>query len=174
MCQTIHTKYTARQEDESPPNKQCSILSDRHWGEPSQSKKGPICVSYTVFHDPVGRSSERIPVFSPTIDLLGRETPCKRHKLVLSLTTKYTATKLQTVLCTTDFQKWNFNFLCKRHCGWHKEFVFFFFFNNFKRFGVYAFFSGSNRIWAVTHSVICMENWDSTEGARQKSLEKRK
>ena len=44
----------------NPPNKQCSILSDRHWGEPSQSTKGPICVSYTVFHDPVGRSSERM------------------------------------------------------------------------------------------------------------------
>ena len=25
-----------------------------------QPTKGPICVSYTVFHDPVGRSSERI------------------------------------------------------------------------------------------------------------------
>ena len=89
------------------------------------STKGPICVSYTVFHDPVGRSSERIHnqkkrddgissgrggkkrlaqcqgtqssargrrivvsfgcVFSLTIDLLGRETPCKRNKLVLSL-----------------------------------------------------------------------------------------
>ena len=55
-----------------------------------QSKKGPICVSYTVFYDPVGRSSERLlhgvsrpsrsivreNVFSLTIDLLGRETPC--------------------------------------------------------------------------------------------------
>ena len=50
---------------------------------------------YTVFHDPVGRSSERIlsddrPTgsweFSLTIDLLGREARCKRHKLVLSLT----------------------------------------------------------------------------------------
>ena len=49
-----------KQEDESPPNKQCSILSDRQWGEPPQSTKEPICVSYTVFHDPVGRSSERI------------------------------------------------------------------------------------------------------------------
>ena len=47
-------------EDESSPNKQCSILSDRHWGEPSQSTKGPICFSYTVFHDPAGRSSESI------------------------------------------------------------------------------------------------------------------
>ena len=42
--------FLARQEDESSPNKQCSIFSDRHWGEPSQSTKGPICVSYTVFH----------------------------------------------------------------------------------------------------------------------------
>ena len=25
----------------------------------TQSTKGPICVSYTVFHDPAGRSSER-------------------------------------------------------------------------------------------------------------------
>ena len=47
-----------------------------------QSMKGPMYVSYTVFHDPVGRSSERI---SLTIDLLGRETQCKRHTLVLSL-----------------------------------------------------------------------------------------
>ena len=45
-----------RHEDKSPPNKQCSILSDRHWGEPSQLTKGPICFSYTVFHDPAGRT----------------------------------------------------------------------------------------------------------------------
>ena len=87
-CTGFHSHHVmgekSTQEDESPPNKQCSILSDRHWGEPSQSTKGPICVSYTAFHNPVGRSSERI--FSLTIDLLGRETPCKRHKLVLSLT----------------------------------------------------------------------------------------
>ena len=56
----VFLSSNVRQEDESPPNKQCSILSDRHWGEPSQSTKGPICVSYTMFHDPVGRSSERI------------------------------------------------------------------------------------------------------------------
>ena len=46
--------------NESPPNRQCSILSDRHWGEPSQSTKGPISFSYTVFHDPAGRSSESL------------------------------------------------------------------------------------------------------------------
>ena len=55
------------QEDESPPNKQCSILSDRHLGEPSQSTKGPICVSYTVLHDPVGRSSESSRMTETTI-----------------------------------------------------------------------------------------------------------
>ena len=33
-------------------------------------------------------------VFSLTIDLLGRETPCKRHKLVLSLTVRVSASKL--------------------------------------------------------------------------------
>ena len=31
-------------------------------------------------------NSAQSSVFSLTIDLLGRETPCKRHKLVLSLT----------------------------------------------------------------------------------------
>ena len=40
-----------------------------------------------MFHDPAGRSSERI--FSLTIDLLGRETQCKRNKLVLSLIVKF-------------------------------------------------------------------------------------
>ena len=56
----------------------------RKFVENIQSTKGPMC--YTVFHDPVGRSSERIHVvFSLTIDLLGRETQCKRHTLVLSL-----------------------------------------------------------------------------------------
>ena len=33
------TQQSTRQEDESPPNKQCSILNDRHWGEPSQSQR---------------------------------------------------------------------------------------------------------------------------------------
>ena len=31
----LHYSQNDRQEDESPPNKQCSILSDRQWGEPS-------------------------------------------------------------------------------------------------------------------------------------------
>ena len=54
-----------------------------------------ICFSYTVFHDPVGRSSERILVlvFPLTIDLLGLETPCKRNKLVLSLTVMLTLSR---------------------------------------------------------------------------------
>ena len=32
----------------------------KSWKVGKQSTKGPICVSYTVFHDPVGRSSQRI------------------------------------------------------------------------------------------------------------------
>ena len=79
----LNSYFSCWQEDQSPPNKLCSILSDRHWGKPSQSMKGPICVSYTVFHDPVGRSSERIHSDDrPT----GSWNPCKTHKLVLSLT----------------------------------------------------------------------------------------
>ena len=35
-------------EDERPPNKQCSILSDRHWGEPS-NHIGPIFPLSLVF-----------------------------------------------------------------------------------------------------------------------------
>ena len=46
------------QEDESPPNKRGSILSDRHWGEPSQSTKGPICSSLHGVSRP-GRSIVR-------------------------------------------------------------------------------------------------------------------
>ena len=63
------------EENESPPNKQCSILmiSGRHWGEPSQSQRKnqlvllhsvkhcviePIGFYYTVFHEPIGRSSD--------------------------------------------------------------------------------------------------------------------
>ena len=48
-----------REKIESPPSKQCSILSGRDREEPSQSQtKGPNFYS-TVVHDPAGQSADR-------------------------------------------------------------------------------------------------------------------
>ena len=57
--QTFTPLYAqGREEIKSLPHEQCLIFNGRHWGEPSQSNKNTNWFRHTVFHDPVGRSSD--------------------------------------------------------------------------------------------------------------------
>ena len=83
-----------REENESPPNKQCSILSDRHWGEPSR-KDQLFSIALCFTHNCV---------FYLTVAtyLPGPEAQCNRNQLVLSLWLPAKVMKLATVVWSDD------------------------------------------------------------------------